>query len=211
MKVSAEDDHLFDYSETEWAKIEASMRPLIDDILLDMVSRDGPLSAFQHSKLLEFGRTLLRSRLLDAVHIYQQSESESSSRAEFERARRKALQTVYKIRKAFSVVTGKKVRMSDYRPKPKHSITTPITLYEWLVLQTWVHFGGKLRLSRHPKTGKVKGPLARFFFAVVRPVMGDRTPSPESLPHIVRRQERLTALIRSWISEENDIQDLVGP
>ncbi len=49
------------------------------------------------------------------------------------------------------------------------------------VLLTWMALGGKLRL---PSDG-LSGPLARFFFAAVGPVMGEEQPSPSSLRDIV--------------------------
>src|SRR5262249_38094870 len=59
--------------------------------------------------------------------------------------------------------------------------------FEYGIMLTWWVLGGELRVSRHPKTGKIQGPLARFFRAVTTPVMGPAAPSLESLPDIVRR------------------------
>jgi hypothetical protein len=56
--------------------------------------------------------------------------------------------------------------------------------------------GGKLRISRHPKSQKVQGPLAKYFMAVAEPVMGDATPSVESLPDIIERQK----VTQDWLS-----------
>jgi hypothetical protein len=67
----------------------------------------------------------------------------------------------------------------------------PRLRYEFQVLSVWTKLGGDLRISRHPKSGKVQ--LARFFRAVTVPVMGISAPSPESLPDIVRRQKRFVA------------------
>jgi hypothetical protein len=62
--------------------------------------------------------------------------------------------------------------------------------YQSKVLEVWVQLGGKLQISRHPKTQEIRGPLARFFFAVLRPVMGSSTPAPDSLRDIVKRQKK---------------------
>lgn len=62
--------------------------------------------------------------------------------------------------------------------------------YESKVLEVWVRLGGKLQISRHPKTQEIRGPLPRFFFAVARPVMGASAPAPESLRDIVRRRKK---------------------
>jgi hypothetical protein len=70
--------------------------------------------------------------------------------------------------------------------------------YESFVLCTWTDLGGALKISRHPKTHAVRGPLARFFEAVARPVMRAQMPSLESLPDIVRRQ-KLELAARNWL------------
>jgi hypothetical protein len=77
------------------------------------------------------------------------------------------------------------------------SLETPRLKYQASVLIAWsCMFGGKLGIS-HGRSGKVQGPLARYFFAVVRPVMGAATPSAESLPDIVYFQKRLVKAIDS--------------
>ena len=65
--------------------------------------------------------------------------------------------------------------------------------YQSKVLEIWVQLGGSLRISRHNRSQRVQGPLAKYFFAVARPVMGEATPSSESLPGIVKRQKLSTA------------------
>jgi hypothetical protein len=63
----------------------------------------------------------------------------------------------------------------------------PRWIYQLKVLQVWVHLGGQVRISRHSRSQKVQGPLARYFLAVAEPVMGDATPSLESLREIIER------------------------
>jgi hypothetical protein len=65
--------------------------------------------------------------------------------------------------------------------------------YEFMVLSIWTSLGGKLKISRNSRTGKIDGPLARFFRVVTVPVMGTLAPSLESLPDIVQRQRRFIA------------------
>jgi hypothetical protein len=74
--------------------------------------------------------------------------------------------------------------------KENNDRVNPRLLYQARVLECWVFLGGELKISRHSKSKKVQGPLARYFFAVTRPVMGASTPSPETLPDIVDRQKR---------------------
>ena len=83
-----------------------------------------------------------------------------------------------------SVMAGKctvtlRGKFDDGDPK-----ATSKTRYNSRVLDVWTKLGGKLKFSRHPRTGKVKGPLARYFSAVTQPVHGG---SPESLPDIIKR------------------------
>jgi integrase len=67
---------------------------------------------------------------------------------------------------------------------------SPRVRFQSCVLLIWVaDLGGQLRLSRHPKSGTIQGPLVKYFFAVTLPVMGVNTPSPESLPDIIDRQK----------------------
>jgi hypothetical protein len=58
--------------------------------------------------------------------------------------------------------------------------------FQFAILEMWVRLGGKLRFSRNSR-GEISGPLARYFFAVTRPVMGPSTPSPETFRKIVAR------------------------
>ncbi len=62
----------------------------------------------------------------------------------------------------------------------------PRAWYLYAVLSAWTDVGGALRISRHPLTGRISGPLARYFAAVTQPIIGG---SIESLPDIVARQK----------------------
>ena len=73
--------------------------------------------------------------------------------------------------------------------------TTAKAAYHSDVLDVWTDFGGKLKISRHPNTGKIKGPLARYFSAVTQPVHGG---SPESLPDIIERHLARKAALEKW-------------
>jgi hypothetical protein len=67
--------------------------------------------------------------------------------------------------------------------------------FHFKVLEVWTDLGGELRKTRHPTTGKIKGPLARYFFAATRPVHGG---SLESLPDILARQKSLITALHEW-------------
>jgi len=66
------------------------------------------------------------------------------------------------------------------------------------VLHVWTELGGELRFSRHPTTGKIKGPLARYFTAATQPVCGG---SLESLRDILKRQEPMLAAVKQWAAK----------
>jgi hypothetical protein len=75
---------------------------------------------------------------------------------------------------------------------------TPKALYQYEVLSVWIKLSGKLKISRHPTTGKIKGPLVRYFSAVTQPVHGG---SPESLPDIIERYTAYKVASKKWLME----------
>jgi len=75
-------------------------------------------------------------------------------------------------------------------------MNNPRVVFQFEILNTWAKCGGKLRISRHPINGAIRGPLARYFAAVTRPVMGSRAPSLQSLPSIVARQKEMNDRLR---------------
>jgi hypothetical protein len=69
--------------------------------------------------------------------------------------------------------------------------TDPSVIYSQRVLWIWTNeLGRDLKRSWNSVENKDSGPLARYFFAVARPVMGRRTPSSKSLKNIVKRQKQ---------------------
>lgn len=67
----------------------------------------------------------------------------------------------------------------------------PSVIYFQRILSLWTEqFRGALTLSWDAVKGRYSGRLTAFFFAVVRPVMGCRTPSPQSIKKIVGQQRR---------------------
>jgi hypothetical protein len=70
----------------------------------------------------------------------------------------------------------------------EHSVTgrlDPSVVFYQSILWHWTDLGGSLTFTKDPSSGKISGPLVKYFFAVVRPVMGERAPSVKSLPDIV--------------------------
>jgi len=85
----------------------------------------------------------------------------------------------------------------------------PSVVYYQRILLLWKDtFGGRLAISRNgQQSRKIGGPLVRYFFAVTRPVMGDETPSLQSLPDIVDRQKDFD---HWWIAYKR-LMDKTGP
>jgi hypothetical protein len=81
----------------------------------------------------------------------------------------------------------------------------PPVVYFQHVLWLWEDvFGGKLTFWRNAE-GEPTGKLARYFFAVMRPVMGGEAPSAESLRDIIERQKAFSRwLDDSTASSAND-------
>jgi hypothetical protein len=70
--------------------------------------------------------------------------------------------------------------------------------FQFHVLHVWTELGGELRFSRHPTTGEIKGPLARYFTAATQPVCGG---SLESLRDILKRQQSMLAAVKQWAAK----------
>jgi hypothetical protein len=81
----------------------------------------------------------------------------------------------------------------------------PKVIYYQRVLWLWMQLGGSLKLpTRNWKTGKLKSDLTKYFYAVVEPVLGDATPSDESIPDIVKRQRLLFRALPSLFEGERE-------
>jgi hypothetical protein len=188
----------FDYSEAEWNEIEVSVQ----------VVRCGSLP----KKARELLRIAARDYLAGFAHPQRRAKSESrkkwekiaalSAKLEQELAECDTslvwpdyLSLLQTYAGALSEFTNQIVRPRD------DDKTSPRLTYQSKVLEVWVGLGGKLRISRHKKSQRVQGPLARYFFAVTRPVMGASTPSPQSLRDILDRQKAQTGEIDAIMDE----------
>ena len=93
-----------------------------------------------------------------------------------------------------SVVLGTD-RMVSYTGR----LDPSVTFYQ-RILRSWTdRFGGKLSTTYDPVSGETRGNLAKYFFDVVRPVMGDGAPSHQSIRDIVDRQTALEDWRRSFL------------
>jgi hypothetical protein len=87
----------------------------------------------------------------------------------------------------------------------EHSVTgrlDPSVVFYQRILWHWTYLGGSLTLTKDPISRKISGPLLKYFFAVVRPVMGDRAPSSQSLPDVVNRQKLFQQKLNKEGNEE---------
>jgi hypothetical protein len=176
----------FDYSEEEWSEIDKAARS----------ARNRPLSKRIRKDLINFACDYFATR--------------TSTRSRRRRAWEKAVRQVDRLQQTILVGQGG-MRMdwlstlSDIRctaeiaaialseEDPVYFENNSKMEYEFSVLSSWESLGGKLKISRNSGTGKIDGPLARFFRAVTVPVMRTLAPSPESLPDIVQRQKKFIA------------------
>jgi len=71
--------------------------------------------------------------------------------------------------------------------------TPPRATYFRGVLDVWLHLGGELKISRHPVSGDVRGPLWRYFAAAIEPVTGADAISAASFPGLVADYRKLKA------------------
>lgn len=209
--LRAAEHFTFDYSPEEWAKIAKSIE-----------SFEGKQEAIDEARVLL--RNSARSYFLDVLngpgHAREQklrlqhwSKADRLSEALFSElnwvsrdelgngppnpdgAERKPydaeMLALMKIRvMARSRVVHLSEKIDDGYPK-----ATPKAHYQFYVLEMWTRLGGKLRFSRHPSSGKIKGPLVRYFSAVTEPVYGGK---PESLPDIMKRHEARKAALEKW-------------
>jgi hypothetical protein len=184
----------FDYTESQWKKIEEAVQALKQGTLLEEV-RERLRNAAQEylsGELLQRGDRARKNRWEKITRLSKKLASELSSCAE---------ETFGKdMPRPFCDLISGIGRLPRYSEVAalecaSRSKILPGWIYELKVLQIWMALGGKLRISRHSKSQEVRGPLAKYFLAVTEPVMGDATPSLESLPDIIERQK----VTREWL------------
>jgi hypothetical protein len=200
---------LFDYTPEQWSAIESALHSLrpdsdaIDDI------RYGLRRAANSYLLQVLERPKEQNRRRDAIKRWRNIEKHAIALiAEFEQEfgeegrpspdgnfHERQLYRLYTA--AFDarvVARGRLTELADLIDDgfPK---ATPKVWYHGVVLSEWAALGGKLRVSHHPDTNKIKGPLVKYFSAVTEPVHGG---SPETIPDILERHTTLCAEIERW-------------
>jgi hypothetical protein len=179
-------------------KAQAQLRSLIRCYFLDLVNHDGNTIrkkwVTQHwTKIAKLSHEL--GDLLFAVSAHEKANGPPTPEGA------PLLENLYKDHQLallkLEILARRRLSKTDIEKLideefPNTKSNTRV-LFQFGVLEVWMHFGGKLGVSRHPVTGKVTGPLARYFSAVTQPICGG---SPESLPDIVARQETLRAARR---------------
>ncbi len=185
----------FDYNEAEWAEIEASIQTAKKGVLRKSTRKALRTAAWAYiSDAAERDKkSQLKDRWARVETLSQRLHRELSV---IEWSGGESYDEWTKLRGYFATAGAGYVDLIGAIAKAarRHLEKTanPRLEYQSKVLEIWVQLGGNLRISRHYRSQRVQGPLAKYFFAVVRPVMGEATPSPESLPGIVKRQKLST-------------------
>jgi hypothetical protein len=184
----------FDYTESQWSKIEEAVGPLERGTLLEEVRERLRNAAREYLSggLLQRGDRARKNRWEKITRLSKKLNSELPSCVEetFGRDMPRPFCDLISC-------IGRLPRYSELAAIEcsSRSKILPQWIFELKILQIWMDLGGKLKISRHPKSQKVQGPLAKYFLAVTEPVMGNATPSLESLPDIVERQ----MTTREWL------------
>jgi len=194
----------FDYTDEQWADIERSLLHLQpDQAALERARNELVQAARIHmSELVDDAlgrRTLEKWIAKEWARIAKLSDDLHGSLrrvARFEVVRQPTIE-LYKDEQvdvaslnAMAVARLAGPKIDDGLPK-----ATRRGWFYFNVLHVWTELGGKLALSRHPTTGKTKGPLARYFNAATQPVCGG---SLESLRDILERQESMLLAVKQW-------------
>jgi len=187
----------FDYTEEDWIKIEKSVRHLrptqadLEDL------RGGLLIYIRRYLLAELNRSgnVARNKRITKHWARVAKLSDDALKSLFaveslEGAPEKYREHKLALTKLLVIATAPKI--DDGFPK-----ANPRGWFQFYVLKAWIELGGQLRISRHPTTGEIRGPLARYFAAVTGPVPGYRG-SLESLPDILARQKSMMLKIARY-------------
>jgi hypothetical protein len=83
-------------------------------------------------------------------------------------------------------------RISEWESKSGRN--EPVIFYQRIQFLWTECFGRELKYSRNARTNQIGGPLVRYFLTVTEPIMGDKAPSAESIPDILKRQKKF----RDW-------------
>jgi hypothetical protein len=200
---------LFEYSEAEWSQIEETILAIRSGPLTEFV-RDSLLQCARRyrSKILQPKSTKRRKQWQQIARQSEKLQRElvicTEQRLADLRVDWPYKEILENVRSIYDRHLEALVELQDtatahinfYLSKGPYDFDSmrlpfdmnkPHSKFQFEILEIWWRLGGKLRLSRHPRSGKISGPTARYFFAVTRPVMGASTPSPEALPDIVAR------------------------
>jgi hypothetical protein len=199
----------FDYSPEQWAEVAKSLQPLKakDEAIekargrLERAARsffrdklNGPGHKRQRQWKLEHWTKV--DKLADAlISEFFWLERDEIRHGPPDPSGKERQPYRHQITELMKISVKAKRHVSPNRIDDGFPRTTLKSDYHGAVLRVWTELGGKLKVSRHPATGKIKGPLVRYFSAVTQPVHGG---SPESLPDIIRRHVELEAAIEKW-------------
>jgi hypothetical protein len=200
----------FDYTDEQWADIERS--------LLDLQPDQAALENARN-ELVQAARINLSELLDEALGRKNIEKWVAKEWARIEKLSDDLLRPLTRVATFEGIAPGRQPAVEPYKDEqlavarlkamaatrlagPKIDDGFPkATRRQWFhfhVLHVWTELGGELRFSRHPTTGKIKGPLARYFVAATQPVCGG---SLESLRDILERQESMLAAVKQWAAK----------
>jgi hypothetical protein len=191
-----------DYTSEQWAEIERTLRHLQSDearfekscarlrriarvyrrCMINKSSRQAKKNKYtqEWAKIANLSKVLIESLALVDTYELDEPEQPPCDRFEQEKEALLLLQFLARFRLA-------KLRIDDRFPKAGLRVR-----FQFDVLKVWTDLGGELKISRHPVSGKIGGPLARYFSAVTQPVHGG---SLENLPDVIERQKTMISTL----------------
>jgi hypothetical protein len=204
----------FDYTDEQWAEIEKSLRYLqpnqadlekacsrlqfaarqyrshVMNILKDQAREKGFTRCWV--RVAKLSKALIESLvLLDKYELHAPDPDHPDRRHDYYKEHKDVL---------FKLQVIARMRLTQPTIDDGFPKAGPRVWFQFGVLKIWTDLGGKLQISRHPTTAKIKGPLVRYFSAAAQPVQGG---SLESLPDVVARQKTLMAAIEKYRSSSH--------
>jgi hypothetical protein len=184
----------FDYSPDQWERIAESMETLQPppEAIEQARERLQTIARIYYRKLFNGPIVVTKNKVIvrhweKIERLTNDLEGELLWFREEQRKHGAPLPTLYQEELDAVLNLNLKAKISPFRGGDRFK---PKIWYQSGVLKVWVALDGKLRFSRNPLTGKISGPLVRFFAAATHPVHGG---SPESLPDAIKRYKAAAA------------------
>jgi hypothetical protein len=159
-----------------WQKVSRLARDLRRSITIAQTASVGPPDRF----FLE--RYYRREELWEAYYRREEGDEAQPGRSLSDllaQCERDAVENAHSNTRALS---------SDIHHEREQDL--PRMRYYRNLLELWTAIGGRLAVSRDPKTQLLGGPTIRFILAVTGPVMGAAAPKREAIKAIIAREKK---------------------